>query len=315
VLMLFTVRISGTILDFRQLAIIIAALYGGVYSAMIAGLMIFLMRLLDFGEITTSSMIAAVNTLFVSVTVGYICSKRFSYWNKWFYSLLFSNLLTTIAFFLILGVTGLTPALIYIAMMSIGGICTAYLTEFLIKVKMHFKRIELEASVDFLTGLNNHRTFDNVYNTLLKNAIDKKEFLSLMLVDIDYFKKVNDTYGHLNGDTVLKQVGELLKKTSRSFDIVSRNGGEEFTVLLSNCPLKNTLILAERLRLAVRDYKFVLLDGTSIQITISIGVSSLTDSTEDNMLEQADLALYKAKANGRNQVCSYVSYHPEGICL
>jgi diguanylate cyclase len=307
VLMLFTVSISDTILDFRHLAIIIAALYGGIYSSVIAGLMISLMRLLDFGAISTPSLIAAVNIFVVSTIVGFICSKRFSYWKKWFYSLLAGNVLTTIAFFLNLGVTGFTPALIYFIMMSVGGVFTAYLTQFLIKVKTHFQRVEQEASIDFLTGLNNHRTFDTVFNAMMQNALDKKEYLSLMLVDIDFFKKVNDTYGHLNGDTVLKQVGELLKNTSRSFDIISRNGGEEFSILLCDCPHNHALILAERLRLVVRDHKFILLDGTSIQMTISIGVSSLSVDKEAYMIEQADLALYKAKANGRNQVRSNVS--------
>jgi diguanylate cyclase len=205
-----------------------------------------------------------------------------------------------------LGVNGLIPSLIYICMMFIGGAITAYLTHFLIKIKAHLKRIEKEVNIDFLTGLNNYRTFDMVFNETIQKALKENEALSVLLVDIDYFKRVNDTYGHLNGDAVLRQAGELLKNISRSADIISRNGGEEFSVILCHCPHEEALIIAERIRLAFKDNAFVLNEGTNIQITISIGIASLSEDKDESIIEQADLALYKAKANGRNQVCSNI---------
>jgi diguanylate cyclase len=304
VLMLSTVSLDGTILDFRQLAVLIAAHFGGIYSSIITGLIIFLMRLFAFGTVNESNLIAAVNIVVISLGVGTIFSLRMSTRMKWLYSLVLGNVLTTLVFLLNLGKDGFIPALLFLCMMSIGGAITAYLTQFLIKVKAHVRRMEEDATIDFLTGLSNYRAFDMIFNTTMKNALEKNELLSLLLVDIDYFKKVNDTFGHLNGDAVLKQAAELLKNTSRSFDIISRNGGEEFSIILTDCSHKDALIIADRIILAFRDHRFVINDGSKIQITISIGVASLSENADENIIEQADLALYKAKTNGRNQLCS-----------
>jgi diguanylate cyclase len=303
VLMIYTVQFKETILDYRQLAIIIAALFGGVYASTVAGLIIFFMRLFAFGTISTVSITAAFNTILISIVVGMICSMKLTYWKKWTYSLIVCNLFTGIVFLLNQGTKGTLSALIFILMMTVGGIITAYLTLFLVKAKLHSQKIEKAATFDFLTELSNHRTFDEVFNTSLQKAMEKNEILSVMLIDIDHFKRINDMYGHQNGDTVLKQLGKLLKDTSRSFDVVSRIGGEEFSVLLYDCPHKHALFIGDRFRIAVRDYDFVLNDEQSIKITVSVGVSTFPDTLED-IIKQADMALYKAKSNGRNIVCS-----------
>ncbi|NRD80946.1 diguanylate cyclase [Bacillus sp. BRMEA1] len=305
VLMLFTVPISGTILDFRQLAVIIAALYGGDISSVVAAFMLFFMRLFAFGVVNTSSFIAALNTLVISGVVGVVCSKEsLTFWRKWIYSILVCDIFTGAVFIINMGTSGITPMIIYITMLSIGGMFTAYLTDFLIKVKIQFQRYEQEATIDYLTGLYNHRSFDERYNVLLQTAVEKEEFLSIALVDIDFFKKVNDTYGHVNGDAILKQLGELLKSSSRSFDTISRNGGEEFSVLLYDTPHEHALIIAERIRAAIANHSFFLNDSSTINLTVSIGVATYPDTSKDDLLEKADEALYKAKANGRNQVCT-----------
>jgi diguanylate cyclase len=304
VLMFFTVSFNNTILDFRQLALILTALGGGFLPCLITGFIISLMRLFAFGSITTSTVIAAANTMVIALGVAVICNMSFSYWKKWIYSLVICNVLTSIVFFVILGSSGLSACLLYVLMMSVGGVFSAYLTLFLAKAKRYSLRMEKEATVDHLTGLNNHRTFDLHYNESLSNAIEKNQQLTLMLFDIDYFKKVNDTYGHPSGDTLLKQLGELLKVTSRDFDVISRIGGEEFSILLIDCPHQHALVIADRIRLSVQGHPFELKDGTRINITLSIGVASLSESNQNDIIEQADLALYKAKQNGRNQVFS-----------
>lgn len=303
VLMVFTVKLNGTILDFRHLAITIAALFGGVYSALVTGIIISLMRLLAFGTLSPATIFAASNTLFISIIVGLICTRNLSYWKKWTYALLVNNLFTITIFHINMGNKGTIPSFIYLIMMTVGGIFTAYLTQFLIKAKTHFQMIEKAATFDFLTELNNHRTFDEAFNSFLMDAKDKNEALTLMIIDIDHFKKVNDTYGHPNGDTVLKQLGKLLKDASRSFDTVSRIGGEEFAVLLYDCPHKHALIIGERIRMAVKKHEFLLNDGKVIQITVSVGIATYPD-TNENIKEEADKALYKAKSSGRNLVCS-----------
>lgn len=304
VLMVFTVYMNGALLDFRQLAVIISALSGGIVSSIVTGIIIFLMRMFAFGAVNTPTIIASINTVIIAISVGMVCTKHLSFWKKWIYSLLICNVLTGIVFIINFGSKGIAPTLTFICMMTIGGILTAYLMNFLFKAKAHFQQLEKDSSVDFLTGLNNHRTFDEKYNSFLQSAEMKGECLSLVFVDIDYFKKVNDTYGHANGDTVLQQLGEILRASVRSFDTVSRNGGEEFSVLLYNTPLKDALIMAEKMRMAVSKHSFLLNDGNTIRITVSIGVAAFPDTKREQLIEQADSALYKAKQNGRNLVCS-----------
>lgn len=166
-------------------------------------------------------------------------------------------------------------------------------------------RLEKESTIDFLTGLNNVRQFDNAINESFINVKNKNEHLSILIIDIDFFKKVNDTYGHLAGDAVLQQLGIVLSTSSRSFDIVSRIGGEEFSVILPDCPSEQAIEVAERLRIAVEIYEFILPDKTKINITISIGAATYPDNVLDldKLVNQADTALYAAKHSGRNRVC------------
>ncbi|WP_406540839.1 GGDEF domain-containing protein [Clostridium ljungdahlii] len=131
--------------------------------------------------------------------------------------------------------------------------------------------------------------------------------MSLIFLDIDYFKEINDKYGHGSGDIVLKNLANILTNTCRAFDIISRNGGEEFSVLLLNCPTADAIQVAERIRQNVEAYSFHISNKTTIHITISIGVSTYPSLTNniDNLLSDADTALYKAKNEGRNKIILY----------
>jgi diguanylate cyclase len=165
----------------------------------------------------------------------------------------------------------------------------------------------MESSKDFLTGLNNVRNFDKLYNACLLEAYGNSEDLSVAIIDIDHFKRVNDKYGHQAGDTILRQLGLILQHSCRNFDIVSRNGGEEFSILLKNCPNKVACEIAERIRKRVEAHKFALPDNKQINITVSIGVASYPDTAQDNesLYKNADKALFEAKNCGRNRVCNY----------
>jgi len=169
-----------------------------------------------------------------------------------------------------------------------------------------FHKLQNESSKDFLTGLNNVRQFDFLLNNAINNCYKRGENLSLLMIDIDYFKKVNDTYGHVEGDIILRDLGELLYECCRSGDEVSRNGGEEFSVLLFDCPKSLALEIAERIRKNVEGHPFNLSIGEKISITVSIGVASYPETTKDidKLVEEADTALYDAKRSGRNRVCS-----------
>lgn len=163
-----------------------------------------------------------------------------------------------------------------------------------------------QARNDYLTGLPNRRFFIERAAVELYRANRHRQPLSVMMLDIDYFKKVNDTYGHQAGDEVLKSLAHIILATCRQFDIVGRLGGEEFAVLMPATSLEQAVEVAERIRLAVEHHAVALPQGgLPIKFTVSIGVSRLMLETDniDLILHSADDALYSAKNSGRNKVC------------
>lgn len=167
--------------------------------------------------------------------------------------------------------------------------------------KLHAE-IEKLAMTDGLTGLFNHRIFQEKMSEELKRLNRFSEPISLILTDIDYFKKVNDTYGHPVGDIVLKSVSKIIKTTIRDIDIPARYGGEEFAAVLPGTDGKGAKNIAERLRKAVMNTSFSA-DSRPFKVTISIGIATSPHDakTKEELIEKADQALYHAKHNGRNQ--------------
>jgi diguanylate cyclase len=178
-----------------------------------------------------------------------------------------------------------------------------FYVDFLNLAKFTYRKYQHDSSKDHRTGLNNVRQFDNELNKII-NGLTSNSLVTMLFIDIDLFKKVNDTYGHQNGDIVLEDLSKILLSSCSHSDVVSRNGGEEFSVLMTECPRDKVLEVAERIRLAVQEHKFYLIDGEAIYITISIGVAIYPDTVNDiNMIvEKADSALYEAKRTGRNRV-------------
>lgn len=158
---------------------------------------------------------------------------------------------------------------------------------------------------DELSGLYNHRYFQEVFESELNRALRYKHPLSLMLLDIDYFKKINDHYGHLIGDEVIKGISSLMVDLVRHCDIVARYGGEEFAILLPETAMTGAKVLAQRVRRGVEQHLFQH-EGETLSVTISIGLASTEmDHLEMNktaLLSHSDKALYRAKRNGRNRV-------------
>lgn len=167
--------------------------------------------------------------------------------------------------------------------------------------------LERQASVDVLTGIRNRRSFYELGEVELKRALRHKVPLTALMLDADYFKKVNDTYGHAAGDLVLKDLAKTMTETLREVDLLGRIGGEEFAVLLLHTPLSQALEVAERLRLKIAERKVGLPEGGSISFTVSIGLAVLTDQEKQlsDLFIKADLALYEAKKLGRNRVVNY----------
>lgn len=161
---------------------------------------------------------------------------------------------------------------------------------------------EAKALVDALTNVLNRNAYNLEIGQLLNEFKRYKEECALLVLDIDHFKKINDTYGHKTGDKVLKSVAATVSNSIRASDHIFRYGGEEFVVILGRINKETTKKLSEKIRKEVeRDY-FV--DGDNkLQVTMSIGAAIITpDDTETSLFERADKALYQAKQNGRNQV-------------
>lgn len=152
-----------------------------------------------------------------------------------------------------------------------------------------------ELRTDPLTGVSNRRAFDESLEKMLVAHQDDELPLSIAMLDLDHFKKINDVQGHLGGDRVLQDLAQLLKAGLRKGDVLGRFGGEEFVVLMPQTPLQSACNLAERMRARVEE---------SLATTVSIGVASaMSAETATSLLSRADAALYKAKNEGRNRVC------------
>lgn len=163
------------------------------------------------------------------------------------------------------------------------------------------KNIELEhiASTDALTGMYNRVRFDKELEAELRRAKRYQGDLSLIMVDVDHFKRINDLYGHQVGDTVLTKLSHVLRENLRRIDVMGRWGGEEFVVIVPQTEFDNAVSLAEKLRVAIEEYNF----PEVVNITASFGVTSYKKGdTADALLKRADTALYEAKKKGRNRV-------------
>ncbi len=167
----------------------------------------------------------------------------------------------------------------------------------------HASDLETLAAVDWLTGLYNRRHFETLAQAELARSQRYMRPLTLLMLDIDHFKAVNDTYGHATGDRVLQALATVCLATKRDADVAARLGGEEFALLLPETTAGAAVQFAERLRQQIRDCAPVV-NGEKLPITVSIGIagSSLTTSGVQPLLNNADQALYEAKRSGRNRV-------------
>jgi diguanylate cyclase (GGDEF)-like protein len=159
---------------------------------------------------------------------------------------------------------------------------------------------------DPMTGLHNRRFLEEYVDTLIASARRKQSHLSILMLDLDYFKMVNDTYGHDAGDAVLKAVAQVLKQSVRASDLVIRYGGEEFLILLQDASGAAAEQVAEGIRQAVEKLR-VSVGGVSLQKTISIGLADYPDDSDTfwQTVKFADVALYRAKESGRNRVLRF----------
>ncbi|NTV89161.1 MAG: diguanylate cyclase [Clostridiales bacterium] len=302
---------GAIILDFRNIPIIFAALIGGPISSVIAGVVIgaYLLPFAGISEVSVSSFILAMALGLGCALISFLRIKLNS---KSVIMVIFYIVISSVIFYFLSGDRVMYLEMIAAFVVSTLVVCFIsnyfYLT--VLQYTTDYKHLKKSSTKDFLTGLNNVRQFDNDINMLSEQAERKKERLSLLIVDIDHFKRVNDYYGYAAGDKILKDIANVLVNSCRCYDVVSRNGGEEFSIILIDCPLLLAAEIAERIRRDIEARTFNLSEQLAAGITVSIGVScysETTDSTKD-LVETADIALYAAKRSGRNRV---VQFHDE----
>lgn len=181
-------------------------------------------------------------------------------------------------------------------------------------LKSHYQKSISMAITDGLTGLYNRHYLNTHLGNMVKQSLKNQKHLALMIMDMDHFKSVNDTYGHDVGDSILKQLANLIIQTSRSSELAARFGGEEFVILMPETDAQSAVGAANRIRELVETTPFKINDKDTIQKTISIGVASLhpDGDSADSLLKRADEALYEAKHGGRNQVKASAAMAPKG---
>ena len=164
------------------------------------------------------------------------------------------------------------------------------------------QQLHFLATTDDLTGMFNRRHFILLAEEELKRAHRYARPICVAMTDLDFFKRVNDSYGHAAGDTVLRAMSELFRRILRQSDWVCRYGGEEFAFVFPETPLSEAHRLAERLRERAAESWIALSDGTRLQMTLSLGLADASAGSLEAALQRADAALYEAKTQGRNRV-------------
>ena len=164
------------------------------------------------------------------------------------------------------------------------------------------KRLESMAATDKLTGIANRQVFDVLFRQVHSQSKRRKTPLSAIMFDLDYFKEINDTYGHPTGDVVLKRLAQTITQSIRESDLFFRWGGEEFLIILPDSDIDRACRVAEKIRKTV-EALVITFSGKAVSVTISMGVATMSDGeTSDNLIARSDEALYAAKKNGRNRV-------------
>ncbi|HEY5648767.1 MAG TPA: diguanylate cyclase [Nitrospiria bacterium] len=189
-------------------------------------------------------------------------------------------------------------------LLYLSDIFSIYTKRTLIRQSNALKEAQVEALTDAITDLPNHRAFQKQLSDEISRSSRYNQPLSLMMIDLDRFKTLNDTYGHRVGDSILREVGEIIKQGLRTIDFPARYGGEEFAVILPETSLKGAMIVGDRIRQSVFSHIFRFANGQRAFLSISLGLACYPVDTRDQeeLIEMADKALYHSKQNGRNRL-------------
>ncbi|WP_395761047.1 GGDEF domain-containing protein [Bacillus sp. 3G2] len=299
-LMHFGVHIEDIMLDLRYLAVILAIIIGGPIASSITVTIILITRLF-FTEYSLASELACYSIVLIGVGVVFIWRMKASIFTRWIWFNLYSLSILVVPLSILF--KDMSIVALYVVCSSVAAYITFISANYVLQSNELFQTMRQYATIDALTGLGNVRQFDLEMNRHIGSKRMKNDSLCLLLIDIDHFKCVNDTYGHPAGDEVLKQIGCILREISPFPDLAFRKGGEEFALLIPKKGLAYGMRTGEQVRTVVENHSFQLLNGTKIKITVSVGISVYEGSPEQ-FIQAADDALYYSKRNGRNQVSS-----------
>lgn len=299
-LLVDSLQLEGILIDLRNIPVLLAVLFGGWVSGAVAGFILLIGRslVLFFTDGNMLGLYLAIATIIALVGLTGILRKRMD--NTRSTLLVFTTISIAIfgaAIYTALPLNLFYPVLIIYTLMSYSGACAAY--RLLLELRRHFENVQHQqhlARTDALTGIANRR----LLNEAMANLTVEAEEYALILVDIDHFKRVNDTYGHDVGDDVLRELGMLLVNESEERHLVGRFGGEEFLIVMPHASRNEVSRLAESIREKVSTFPFETSAGT-LHITVSLGACHSNDIEIDSVLKHADEALYHAKESGRNR--------------
>ncbi len=295
---------SYTIVDLRQSAIIIAIYVGGIPGGLLATAIIAVFRLFFFGQFGLSSWIGASNAILTFASVALVLRKGQLEGRRWTAAFAMQFLVLMLCLYFAVGSSVWAIVPLSALIIAATGTFIFLMLRHLQNSNESFAIMEDAAHRDFLTGLYNPRAFFVAYERRVRLTLkNPTEFgFGLILLDIDHFKQVNDTYGHPAGDVVLRQIATILSACSPIGGYCARNGGEEFVIIIDRRDEETIARTAERIRLTIEGHPFLLEDGTRLDITLSIGYGLSDEGSPKTLFQRVDDALYFAKASGRNRV-------------
>ncbi|MCA1053997.1 diguanylate cyclase [Rossellomorea aquimaris] len=302
-LMFFSIELNENLLiDLRNIPIILSFVFGGWLPALISTILVVAGRFL-FGVSTFSfHAVYIISSMYVIYLVlDRLIVKRLL---KQLTMSVGSITVFGLYFALFIHNPGLTKEILPVySLATIAGSILGYTVKvYLRETQTLFMRYKQETKTDYLTQLGNVRFLDQQFNGLITKESTELTTMSVILLDIDYFKRINDTYGHDKGDEILKEVGRLMKAMTKKYgEVAYRKGGEEFCLLLTNLPYEDVLALSEEIR-AEMEGALASVVTADVPITVSIGVAHHPHVPVKNLLKKADTMLYEAKNNGRNRV-------------
>ncbi|GAB3066864.1 GGDEF domain-containing protein [Salinicoccus sesuvii] len=291
----------GGYFSLSMVALILVLMFSSARAFLLGAFMFFMWVVFSPWAISTVPPVVIL-TVVGSVLIAYSILKRLS---DYVLGLILVLVVGAIYYFTLLTNTGnilisLETAFYYVLLATVSVAVSVSLINYMTRAHRLFKQYEEEASVDGLTGLFNRRTFDNKLD-----ALSPKERASLLILDIDFFKSFNDRYGHPEGDKMLKAVSRKMRSVVGETGVLSRNGGEEFAIILKEQTREEASEIAENLRKAIENSRYILQNGEFVGVTVSIGLASYPEQVDriGKLYKTADEHLYIAKKLGRNQVC------------